>query len=364
MKQWGATLIFIGLGSFVLPMIGLQFRLLNLFGGSPAAGMFVAAVGGVLLAVGFMKERTQISTVAKPTDSGRQRQVTTAGSQPQSQPIKDAGIRCAACVPRTLKQISSAVLAERRWSLPHGPARRVACVAVRPYRRMSAFAGNAASPSLCNKHCHRSHRQGCRRPPQPRQGRGASQWFSAQPPFSQLQLCIMRNSNPFKTLISQRRNRPRNRFSKAKNSPMYQPYRALDQLCLRLVPVRRVVLLSLLEKRVVYLRRPGLDRRRSHRRRHKIFRIYRLHPGQPPLSRYHRYSHLLGQPTPARQPNLQPVRKQTFVESGREDNTVLTRMHIQLIRPMLLIKVRTRSLVRLIFLTPHFVEPYEEIRSL
>ena len=89
MKQWGVTLIFIGLGSFVLPMIGLQFRLLNLFGGSPAAGMFVAAVGGVLLAVGFMRERTQISTVAKPTDSGRQGQVTTdrAGSQPHSQPI-------------------------------------------------------------------------------------------------------------------------------------------------------------------------------------------------------------------------------------------------------------------------------------
>jgi len=99
MKQWGVTLIFIGLGSFVLPMIGLQFRLLNLFGGSPAAGMFVAAVGGVLLAVGFMKERTQISPVAKPRNSGGQRQVTTdrAVSQPQSQPIKDAGIRCAIC---------------------------------------------------------------------------------------------------------------------------------------------------------------------------------------------------------------------------------------------------------------------------
>jgi hypothetical protein len=98
MKQWGATLIFIGLGSFVLPMIGLQFRLLNLFGGSPAAGMFVAAVGGVLLAVGFMKERAQISPVAKPRDSGGQRQVTMdrAVSPPQSQPIV-AGIRCAAC---------------------------------------------------------------------------------------------------------------------------------------------------------------------------------------------------------------------------------------------------------------------------
>jgi hypothetical protein len=98
MKEWGVTLIFIGLGSFLLPMIGLQFRLLNLFGGSPAAGMFVAAAGGVLLGVGFMKDRAQISPVAKPTDSGRQGQVTTdrAVSQPQSQPIM-AGIRCAAC---------------------------------------------------------------------------------------------------------------------------------------------------------------------------------------------------------------------------------------------------------------------------
>jgi len=99
MKEWGVTLIFIGLGSFVLPMIGLQFRLLNLLGGSPAAAMFVAAVGGVLLALGFMKERGQFPSLAKPADSGRPKLATTerGTSQPQSRPIKEVGIRCMAC---------------------------------------------------------------------------------------------------------------------------------------------------------------------------------------------------------------------------------------------------------------------------
>ncbi len=96
MKQWGVTLIFIGLGSFVLPMIGLQFRLLNLLGGKPAAGIFIAAVGGVLLALSFMKDR---ASVAQSPDSTKERRglVDRAVSQSQSQPIKVTGMRCAAC---------------------------------------------------------------------------------------------------------------------------------------------------------------------------------------------------------------------------------------------------------------------------
>jgi hypothetical protein len=45
MKQWGVTLIFIGLGSFVLPMIGLQFRLLNSIADQPAPRMSITTVG-------------------------------------------------------------------------------------------------------------------------------------------------------------------------------------------------------------------------------------------------------------------------------------------------------------------------------
>jgi hypothetical protein len=98
MKEWGITLIFIGLGSFVLPMIGLQFRLLNLFGGSPAAGVLVAAIGGILFAVGFMKERAQISPGAKRTDSGSQSQAPNrAVSEPRNRSITDTGTRCSAC---------------------------------------------------------------------------------------------------------------------------------------------------------------------------------------------------------------------------------------------------------------------------
>ena len=54
MKQWKVTLIFIGRASYILPMAGLQFRLLNLPGSNPAAGIFVAAVGGVLFILGLM----------------------------------------------------------------------------------------------------------------------------------------------------------------------------------------------------------------------------------------------------------------------------------------------------------------------
>jgi uncharacterized OB-fold protein len=98
MKEWGVTLIFIGLGSFVLPMIGLQFRLLNLFGGSPAAGMFVAAVGGVLLAIGLIKERSVSVAVGKPQTDPKERQASPqpSVSEPQNQPTT-TGLRCSAC---------------------------------------------------------------------------------------------------------------------------------------------------------------------------------------------------------------------------------------------------------------------------
>ena len=34
MKPWGAVLVFIGIASTVLPELGVQFRLVELFGGS------------------------------------------------------------------------------------------------------------------------------------------------------------------------------------------------------------------------------------------------------------------------------------------------------------------------------------------
>ena len=99
LKQWGVTLIVIGLGSFVLPMIGLQFRLLNLFGGNPAAGIIVAAAGAALLALDFIKKRALSAPGAKPADGQKQTQAVAERvvSQPHRQPTKDPDIRCLAC---------------------------------------------------------------------------------------------------------------------------------------------------------------------------------------------------------------------------------------------------------------------------
>jgi hypothetical protein len=53
MKRWGALLIVIGVGSFVLPAIGMQFRLINVFGGDPSSsGTLFIIAGAVLFFIG------------------------------------------------------------------------------------------------------------------------------------------------------------------------------------------------------------------------------------------------------------------------------------------------------------------------
>ncbi len=50
MRGWGITLLILGIGSFVLPMVGMQFQLLQLFGESQSiAGIAMALIGGVLV---------------------------------------------------------------------------------------------------------------------------------------------------------------------------------------------------------------------------------------------------------------------------------------------------------------------------
>jgi hypothetical protein len=49
---WGVTLSLLGLGSFILPLFGLQFKILYLLGGdSPIVGAILALIGAVLLLV-------------------------------------------------------------------------------------------------------------------------------------------------------------------------------------------------------------------------------------------------------------------------------------------------------------------------
>ena len=60
MKNLGIFLIIMGIGSFILPMMGLQFRLMSLMDkGQPAAGIVVAMMGGLFTYLGIKSERSE-----------------------------------------------------------------------------------------------------------------------------------------------------------------------------------------------------------------------------------------------------------------------------------------------------------------
>lgn len=49
MKKFGATLVLLGIGSFILPVFGLQFKILNLFGSMQWLISIAAIVVGILM---------------------------------------------------------------------------------------------------------------------------------------------------------------------------------------------------------------------------------------------------------------------------------------------------------------------------
>jgi hypothetical protein len=49
MRQWGMWLLIFGVGSFVLPMFGLQFKILNVFGESLPLIAGAMAVAGIAM---------------------------------------------------------------------------------------------------------------------------------------------------------------------------------------------------------------------------------------------------------------------------------------------------------------------------
>ena len=50
MRGWGIMLLIFGIGSFILPLMGVQFRLMQLFGENTAvAGIGLAALGAVMV---------------------------------------------------------------------------------------------------------------------------------------------------------------------------------------------------------------------------------------------------------------------------------------------------------------------------
>jgi hypothetical protein len=51
MRSWGIVLIIVGIGSYFLPLAGLQFKLVSLFG--PNSGIIFIAIGVVLTGISF-----------------------------------------------------------------------------------------------------------------------------------------------------------------------------------------------------------------------------------------------------------------------------------------------------------------------
>jgi hypothetical protein len=50
-KGLGAMLVFLGAGSFLLPLIGLQFRIMNLFGDATPIIAIALVIGGIFMVV-------------------------------------------------------------------------------------------------------------------------------------------------------------------------------------------------------------------------------------------------------------------------------------------------------------------------
>jgi len=50
-KGLGAMLVFLGAGSFLLPLVGLQFRIMNLFGDATPIIAIALVIGGILMVV-------------------------------------------------------------------------------------------------------------------------------------------------------------------------------------------------------------------------------------------------------------------------------------------------------------------------
>ncbi len=60
MRSLGIWLTVLGVGSFILPMMGLQFRIMKIFGSSlPLVALFMAVVGIVLLVVSSLFGRSR-----------------------------------------------------------------------------------------------------------------------------------------------------------------------------------------------------------------------------------------------------------------------------------------------------------------
>lgn len=57
MRQWGIYLLIFGVGAFILPMLGMQFKILSVFGESlPLVAAAMAVAGGVMVGVSYRQQ--------------------------------------------------------------------------------------------------------------------------------------------------------------------------------------------------------------------------------------------------------------------------------------------------------------------
>jgi hypothetical protein len=85
MTGWGVLLVILGIGSFVLPMIGLQFRLMDVVEDyQPYAGIVVAAIGAVLIYLGMQRRS---AAVTEPERAAMSPQAPAASPPPAAGPI-------------------------------------------------------------------------------------------------------------------------------------------------------------------------------------------------------------------------------------------------------------------------------------
>ena len=57
MKNMGIWFLILGVGAFILPLMGMQFRLVSVFGDyAPLAAVGMIGVGGLMTAAGFFSK--------------------------------------------------------------------------------------------------------------------------------------------------------------------------------------------------------------------------------------------------------------------------------------------------------------------
>jgi len=68
MRGLGVALLILGIGSFILPLVGMQFRLLSLFGegSQPIVAIVIAVIGAVLIFVSMSRDQGEAVQPSQP----------------------------------------------------------------------------------------------------------------------------------------------------------------------------------------------------------------------------------------------------------------------------------------------------------